>query len=231
MPSDYLYEHLSAVLRCVARTPSLAVPLSSFSRVLLRYTQTLHLLRNFQFDGVIDGGANIGEFAELVKVGCPSTNLICIEPHPECAQKLRNKGFNVAEAALWSESNMTLDLVQVNESSTSSQIGDPASERLSWKVNTLRLDAVPIAGRRLLIKLDLQGVELVALSGMGALWDRCHGFIIETRMGPRGNFRALQELFESQGYFNHGTLNQFYEGDALTEVDQVWVRQEKDSTP
>jgi len=231
MPSDYLYEHLSAVLRFVARAPSLAGPLSGFSRVLLRYTQTLHLLRSFQFDGVIDGGANIGEFAELVKIALPSASLLCVEPHPVCAQKLRDKGLNVVEVALWSESNVTLDLVQVSESSTSSQLGSMVSQRPSWKVNTLRLDAVPVAGHRLLVKLDLQGAELAALSGMGPLWERCHGFIIETRMGPSGNFQMLQKLFEAKGYANHGTLNQFYEGDVLTEVDQVWIRHATLSAP
>jgi FkbM family methyltransferase len=224
MANDFVYEQLAALLRQVVRTPELAAPFLGVSRVLQRYTQTIRFLREFQFNGVIDGGANIGEFAELVKIALPSADLHCVEPHPACAQKLKNKGFQVIEAALWSESNLTLDLVQVNESSTSSQLGTSDSQRPSWKVKTLRLDAVPITGRKILIKLDLQGAEIAALSGMGSLWERCDGLIIETRMGPRGDFRVFQEMLEARGYSNHGTLNQFYEGDVLVEVDQVWVR-------
>ena len=224
IPNDSLYEHLAAALRWVVRTPGLAVPFSGFSRVLQRYRQTIHFLRQFQFDGVIDAGANIGEFAELVRIGLPSARLFCVEPHPTCAQKLRSKGFDVIEAALWSQSKLTLDLVQQNESSTSCQLGASIIHRPSWKVSTLRLDEIPIIGDRLLIKLDLQGAELKALTGMGSLWERCDGFVIETCMGLQGNSRTLQELFEAKGYSNHGTLNQFYEGDILTEIDQVWVR-------
>jgi FkbM family methyltransferase len=231
MPNDYLYEHLAGALRAIAHSPRLAPPFSGFARVLQRYTQTLHLLKSFSFDAVIDGGANVGEFAELVKMGLPQANLVCVEPHPGCAQKLRDKGFDVVEAALWAESRLTLDLVQVNESSTSSRLGAAAISRPSWKVNTLRLDAVPVSGQRILVKLDLQGAELEALSGLGSLWERCQGFIIETRMGPQGNFQALQELFEGRGFTNHGTINQLYEGDMLTEVDQVWIRHAKPSTP
>ncbi|MBK9090351.1 MAG: FkbM family methyltransferase [Holophagales bacterium] len=61
------------------------------------------MLSRFAFDGIVDGGANVGEFAHLVRQTLPKADLVCVEPHPHCAAILRRNGFRVVEAALWRE--------------------------------------------------------------------------------------------------------------------------------
>ncbi len=89
-----------AAIRAAIRIPPLAHAFTSFSRIWSRHARIHAHLVAVGYDGVIDGGANIGEFAGLVRSALPHADLVCIEPHPFCARALRRQGYRVVEAAL-----------------------------------------------------------------------------------------------------------------------------------
>ena len=199
--------------------------LDHFCKVWQRQRK-LHLhLQTQKFDGVIDGGANVGEFAQTVRGALPKADLICVEPHPACAKVLRKKGFNVIEAALWKEP-ARLQLTQPSSASTSSTVmnGEHESAYGAWEVEAVRLDSLPISGERLLVKLDLQGAESEALEGMGTLWERSAGVLLEVSIGNGGTYERLREMLSHRGFFEYCTTNELEIDGRVVEADKLWLR-------
>jgi len=195
-----------------------------FCKVWQRHRKLGSHLRAQNFDGVIDGGANIGEFAQIVRAALPQAHLICAEPHPACATALRKGGFQVVEAALWNEPTR-LRLTQPTSASTSSTvIADHGPAEHVWEVAAMRLDSLPISGSRLLIKLDLQGAEFEALEGMGKLWDRCAGILLEVSIGVDGTHERLREMLSRRGFYEYSTTNELEVEGRVVEADKLWLR-------
>jgi hypothetical protein len=90
-------------------------------------------------------------------------------------------------------------------------------------VETVRLDQLSIPGRNVLVKLDLQGAERQALEGMGELWDRCAGLLLEVSYGERGTYEALRALLAARGFFEAATLNELETEDGVVEADKLWL--------
>lgn len=217
-----LYNAGLSLFALLARISPLASGLTSFSRIWLRHARWRLHLRHFAFDGVIDGGANIGEFAAVVRESLPQAHLVCVEPHPECAAILRRKGFEVVEAALWNEPG-TLNLAQPG-SPTSSTVAATQPGRPNFAVKSIRLDEIPVGGSRLLVKLDLQGAEETALQALGPLLERTVTFLVEVSVGPGGNFERLHAFFAERGYALRGSVNELFEGGRQIEADLLWVK-------
>jgi methyltransferase, FkbM family len=217
-----------AGISCLGRLGRLA-PLTRaidyFSKVWQRHCKLRVHLRAQGFDGVIDGGANVGEFADIVRNTLPHADLLCVEPHPECAQVLRQKGFRVVEAALWRES-ARLRLNQPTAASTSSTVKSHNNSNGSrgWDVDALRLDSLQISGQRLLVKLDLQGCEAEALEGMGTLWKRCAGVLLEVSIGNGGSYESLRDLLTHHGFYEYSTINELDVDGRVIEADKLWLR-------
>ena len=167
---------------------------------------------------------NVGEFARIVRQVLPQANLLCVEPHPGCAAALRKQGFQVVEAALWNQPDR-LRLSQPTSASTSCTVVLTSNdcERV-WEVAAVRLDSLPIAGSRVLIKLDLQGAELKALEGMGDLWDRCAGLLLEVSIGVNGTLEPLREMLTRFGFYEYSTTNELEVNGRVVEADKLWLR-------
>jgi FkbM family methyltransferase len=227
--SELAYRAGAAAIRFAQRLGPVATPLDLVARVWHRYARIRSLLSHFAFDGVIDGGANVGEFAHLVRRTLPQADLVCVEPHPRSAAVLRRKGFRVVEAALWKEPGH-LTLVQPAAASTSCTVVGLGASTISgaapsWEVEAIRLDTLPLRGSRILIKLDLQGAEEEALEGAGSLWQRCAALLLEVSTVAGGSYDPLRSLLDSRGYREYSTLNEFESLDgAVMEADKVFVR-------
>ena len=217
------YEASSRLLLLLLRIPGLNGLVTPLAKVWLRHARLVQHIAVGAYDGVIDGGASIGEFAGLVRLALPSVPLLCVEPHPESARVLRRRGFVVVEAALWSESG-TLRLIQPVDAVTSASVVlEDRADRRSFSVKAVRLDELPVSGRRLLVKLDLQGAELQALAGMGELWNRCAAFLLEVSYGPSGTYETLRALLHEKGFREAATFNELVAGALPVEADKLWV--------
>ena len=223
-PSPKFYDWSSRILLGLLRVPALSHAATLFARVWLRQSRLVQHLRTGPYDAVIDGGANIGEFAALVRMACPRLPLLCVEPHPPSAATLRRRGFSVVEAALWNQSGQLLLQQPAAATTSCSVVGEHTANRPTWHVKAVRLDELPISGKRLLIKLDLQGAEPQALEGMGDLWSRCAGLLLEVSYGPSGTYEPLRVLLVEQGFIECATFNELDGPVSPTEADKLWLR-------
>jgi len=224
--NDTVYRTCLGLVIWLVSLPGLHGLLDFALRVLGRHHRLFTHLRAWRFDGVIDGGANVGEFARMVRRATPTADLVCVEPHPACATRLRAAGFRTVEAALWDE-RTTLSLVQPNAASTSSTCLEvTGTDHGRWQVEAVRLSDLEIRGERLLIKLDLQGAEVPALRGMSeALWARTAGLLLEMRIGPGTDRTELESLLRARGYCDYATVNEILQQGRVAEVDKLWLKE------
>jgi FkbM family methyltransferase len=222
-----LYELSSRLLLLLLRTPGLRGALTRFAKIWLRHARIAGHLARGSYDAIVDGGASIGEFAALARLACPRTPLVCVEPHPASAARLRRRGFSVIEAALWSERG-TATLTQPADAVTScSLLAAGAPQRPAWTVTTVRLDQLSVPGVRVLVKLDLQGAEPQALEGMGEVWDRCAGLLLEVSYGENGSYEPLRSLLAARGFVEAATFNELETGEGVIEADKLWLRRDR----
>ena len=224
-----LYEIGSRLVLLALRLPVVPSALTRFAKIWLRHARIARHLAIGGYDSIVDGGASIGEFAALARWACPGATLLCVEPHPASAARLRQRGFSVVEAALWRVPG-SATLAQPTDAATSSSLlADPATGRGAWPVTTVRLDQLAVPGRRVLVKLDLQGAEPQALEGMGELWSRCAGLLLEVSYGERGTYEPLRALLARRGFFEAATFNELEADGAVVEADKLWLRRDAGS--
>jgi len=224
--NDGLYLLGTRLLLLPLRLRVVRTPLMVLARVWLRHARIVSHLSRAGYDAVVDGGAGVGEFAALVRLALPRARLLCVEPHPPSAQVLRRRGFEVVEAALWSEEGESRMTQPTPAATSCTLVGAESSGRPSWPVRTTRLDRLPLGGRRVLVKLDLQGAEPAALAGMGDLWDRCAGLLLEVSYGPSGTYEAVRTLVAARGYAEAATLNELETDRGVVEADKLFVRRD-----
>lgn len=213
------------VINVVSRFKPVANGLTAIARAWLRHATLREMLAEQKFDGIIDGGANVGEFAAVVREVLPESDLLCVEPQPDCAAALRQQGYRVVEAALWREKG-TLTLSQPTSETTSCTVlpATDCAAKASWVVRAIALQDLEIAGERILVKLDLQGAESIALEGMGPLWERCAGILSEVTLGQEGTHKVLDRILREHGFREFSTINQLQLGGGRWEADKLWLR-------
>ena len=134
--------------------------------------------RGFAPDFVLDGGANIGDFTRTMLTLFPTATIHAVEPQPGCAIALdalarRHEGrLSIHHVALCDAANdggalaLSTDAAQ---SSTGAHVVDGSSSAATVSVPCVTMDRLTAPARanggRWLVKLDLQGYELKALSG------------------------------------------------------------------
>jgi FkbM family methyltransferase len=220
---DRVYAFGTRLLLVPMRLLPLRQPLTWLAKVWLRHARIVGHLERTGYDGVIDGGAGVGEFAALVKLALPKADLVCVEPHPASAALLRKHGFTVVEAALWRELGEAI-LRQPEAAATSCTLLASDSDQMpSWRVGTVRLDGLGVKGHKVLVKLDLQGAEPAALEGMGHLWDRCAGLLLEVSYGEGGTYEPLRAHLAERGFVEAATLNELETSAGVVEADKLFV--------
>ncbi|WP_433029631.1 FkbM family methyltransferase [Actinomycetospora sp. CA-053990] len=131
------------------------------------------------YDYVVDAGASRGQFASFAKNQWPNSRLFCFEPQPLCAATARavvgNRG-EVHEVAL-SDKDGDEELIVSGREDSSSLL--PVGELAEQVANAGEVDRFSVPVHRLdghtaefglgigLLKIDVQGLELEVLKGLG----------------------------------------------------------------
>jgi len=179
------------------------------------------ILKTANLATIIDGGANNGGFASIARTISPTAIIHSFEPIPSIAEKLRTRfrsdnNFHLYVLAL-GESDREAVII-VNDSADASSLlpmrSDASKIRAPFRntgesiaVTVVTLDtwmknkALP---RPLLLKLDLEGYELAALSGAGNLLAQTDFVLVEVvfillRDG-QPSFTDIASFLSSKGF-------------------------------
>lgn len=203
--------------------------------------------QGLEFRTVIDGGANVGQFARAVSEVYPDAEIISFEAHPDVAETLRRNladrpQVRVIRAALGG-SDGSLEFFPNEYSLISSALPlHPDQRDLRENVRQFEPIRVPMISLDtflddepltppVLLKLDVQGYEIEALKGATRTLERTHYVLVETA------FKRLYEgepLFEDLSDFLRGARFHFerpidFEADPrgeIVQMDALFLRDE-----
>jgi FkbM family methyltransferase len=138
--------------------------------------ETTLFFRNYlkKGDTVYDIGANIGYFTlEFARLIGTTGKVLCFEPHPEIFEVLTNnvrrngyKNIRLHNVAC-SESNSKQRLYFSSENEGNHKIIENEKSSQSVDIQAVRLDSIITLNPPSLIKMDIEGAELLALKGIG----------------------------------------------------------------
>jgi FkbM family methyltransferase len=184
---------------------------------------------------IVDGGANVGQFARAALETYPDARLYCFEPLPDVAGTLRHNlsdtpRATVFAAALGPEAGeATFHRTAYSLRSSLLRPTDVAAEAL--RVPVVRLDDA-LAGLSLdaplLVKLDLQGYELEALRGAPETLARAQFVLLETafRADYEGEplFDEVSAFMRAAGFHLRAPLDVLRADGRIVQMDALFAR-------
>ncbi len=207
-------------------------------------TDNLMVLQKLSVDGIIDVGANRGQFSLACRMALPRIPIVAFEPIPSEAAtflKVHRKFSNVTliEAALGPKTGSSiLHLSKSADSSSLLPIGRRQTElhQNTDEVGTIevlvhRLDEFHLhwfQSKRLLLKLDVQGYELCVLQGAQEALKHCAYVYAECSEVPLYDGQALRAQVESFLNEHNFTLksrhNEEWDQGMLIQADYLFVK-------
>ena len=171
-------------------------------------------IRGFEPHKIIDGGANVGEFALHAASIFPQATIHLVEPQPACtgalSQLARDHRFHIHGVALGAEDGFIELAIDPAGVSTGAHILPEKSHPTNGarvQVQVARIDtlfASEIASEdRCLLKLDLQGWELEALKGAEQMLERTEVILCEVSFFAQAYEPSIEQLvqfLEARGY-------------------------------
>ena len=198
--------------------------------------------RNFQPRGIIDVGANRGDWTRLALSIFPSTPVIMIEPQDEMDATLATLSEHLPncqhiKAGAGRERGELIQTIW-EDLVGSSFLPEVDSEKMAIgtqrRTNIVTIDEM-LAERFSgfspdLVKVDIQGFELEALSGAQTLFEKTEVFILETSlfqfMGKMPITRQIIDFMAERGYelYDITEYSRRPHDGALGQVDLAFVK-------
>jgi FkbM family methyltransferase len=166
----------------------------------------------FRPDVVIDGGGNIGLFTLRTAIGlqaarCPMPRMVICEPVPENLEQVRSHlALNHVHAEIrevcLGDPPRTIAFYCREANQGSFDPGKPYTRAMEIPVIPLREAIGSATVERILIKLDIEGMEVEALQGFVPREHRAVYVVGELHDATR-NAPILHELFRAHGWILH----------------------------
>lgn len=202
------------------------------------------VLNGLQVDGIIDVGANRGQFSLACRLALPGVPIVAFEPIPGEAKTYRavhghSQQVVLLETALGDTAGQaTLHLSQSADSSSLLAIGRRQSELFP---GTQEVDAITVSVKRLddlreqwtgrkqqLLKLDVQGFELNVLRGASEtlkdckfVYAECSDVVLYEGQALRAEVSAF---LASHGFREFASHNATFDDGQLIQADYLYVR-------
>ncbi len=207
-------------------------------------TEHFKVLRAISVDGVLDIGANRGQFSLACRLIMPGIPIVAFEPIPDEATIFRRVHGKIPDVTLVQsaigETNgvATLHLSQSADSSSllpigkrQTQFNHNTAEVGTMDVSLQRLDDLAIYWhdkKRQLLKLDVQGYELSVLKGAQETIKHCAYVYAECSEVPLYDGQALRPEVEAflgdHGFFLQSRHNEQWENGLLIQADYLFYR-------
>lgn len=204
----------------------------------------LTVLRSLSVDGILDVGANRGQFTLACRLVLPNVPIVAFEPIPTEAATYRKVhggigGIHLVESALGeTKGAATLHISENADSSSLLPIGRRQTElfRNTFEIGTItvpvqRLDdlsALWPQRTRQLLKLDVQGFELNVLRGAVETLRSCAYVYAECSEVALYDGQALRTevatFLQGEGFSQTGRYNCQYSAGQLIQADYLFGR-------
>jgi FkbM family methyltransferase len=155
-------------------------------------------------DMFIDIGANIGTYTVFAALNTDCKDILAFEPNPHCYDRLRTQlmlndiaGKTVTRMAAVSNKNGEVSFeIDPRGNHLFSKVSDAKS---NVTVPSVRLDdEAPISGRKIALKIDVEGHETNVLEGMKALL-RNNDCFLQIESWPQNAERFIDAM-KAEGY-------------------------------
>jgi FkbM family methyltransferase len=176
---------------------------------------TYYLDRNFKSDLVIDGGGNIGLFSLRAAAAYPSVKIVICEPLPRNIEQIqRHLDVNGVQAEILPKclggTRRTIPFYCRGANESSFDATEPYEKIMEIPVVMLQ-DAIGSSpAQRILIKLDIEGMEIEALTAFVPTEQRAIYIVGELHHYPV-NAPIMERLFR-----DHGWTLEFFGVDEVT---------------
>lgn len=200
------------------------------------------LLRSLDVDGVIDVGANCGQFSLICRSALRDVSILAFEPIPSAARIFRkvhghSPRVRLIESALGEFKGVAT--LHVSESADSSSLLPIGRRQTDLFRNTSEIGTISVSVNRLddfcewwlgrnrqLLKLDVQGYELNVLRGAVETLKTCGFVYVECSEVALYDGQALRPEVEkflgSHGFTMKGRFNEQIHGGQLIQADYLF---------
>jgi FkbM family methyltransferase len=203
------------------------------------------MLRELEIDGIIDVGANRGQFTLACRIALTHIPILAFEPIPNEADIFsaihgQDSSIDLVRCALGEASSQSvLHLSKCYDSSSLLPIGrrqtelyPHTAEKGTLVVSVQALDDYLhlMAGRKnQLLKLDVQGYELNVLKGSSGTLATCKYVYAECSEVPLYDGQALRpevaDFLQAFGFRQTGSFNLQFQGSELIQADYLFSRE------
>lgn len=204
----------------------------------------LSVLKTLRVDGILDVGANRGQFTLACRLAKPGIPIVAFEPNPDEAKVFRRVHgrapmVTLIESAVGASSGTaTLHLSMSADSSSLLPIG---RRQIEYFRDTAEVGTISVALQRLddlrafwndrsdqLLKLDVQGFELSVLQGAVQTLNSCKYVYAECSEVELYDGQALKrevaDFLLGHGFVEQGMFNPEHQQNQLIQADYLFKR-------